>query len=111
MLHEPPSREWRVTTDERKSLALQFTGDGNYDAGEASGPTVESTEMNADQQRFNWQQPTPIMQLRAITGSVEGYTSNWRERILPERAYAMRAASFSDELMVLLPYVEKGTWQ
>ena len=66
--------------------------------------------MNPDQIKFGWKQPSPMMQLITIVGSLEGNVSNWQDRIITDRALACRATSHSNQLSALLPYLEKGHW-
>ena len=51
-----------------------------------------------------------MMQLVAIIGSLEGYTSNWEAKIISDAKYAGYAANHSDQLFALRPYLEQGHW-
>ena len=66
--------------------------------------------MNATQIKFNWRQPSPMMQLITIISSLEGNTMNWEDAIITDRKYAAHAAEHSEQLSALLPYLEKGIW-
>jgi hypothetical protein len=72
--------------------------------------------MNEDQIKFGWRQPTPIMQFVAIMGSLEWWTSSWRNHkaVKSEQyadgRYAEKAAEHSDMLYALRPYLEQGHW-
>jgi hypothetical protein len=63
--------------------------------------------MNKD---HRWKQPTPIMQLRAILGSLEGHQSNQEDGIIADSAYIVRAQEHTNQLLNLLPFFEQGHW-
>ena len=57
-----------------------------------------------------------MMQFVVIVGSLEGHTSNWRDKTFEglgldnDHAYACRVADHSDMLFALRPYLEQGHW-
>ena len=60
--------------------------------------------------RDTWKQPTPIMQLWALTMSIEGNASVYKQGIISAEIYAERAAESALELQELVPFVEQGGW-
>jgi len=58
-----------------------------------------------------WRQPTPIMQLRAVLASLDGNKQVHIEGIIIDVQYMRRVDEHIEQLMNLLPFVEKGNWQ
>jgi hypothetical protein len=58
-----------------------------------------------------WKQPTPMMQLRAILASAEGHSSIHESGIISDHQFIDVSKLHINELMNLLPYVEKGSWK
>jgi len=57
-----------------------------------------------------WKQPTPIMQLRAILGSLGGWAENQKDGIVTDARYIVYAQEHTEQLLNLLPFVEQGHW-
>jgi hypothetical protein len=57
-----------------------------------------------------FKQPTPVMQLLALTGSFEGHLSNLEDGIITEIQFANYMADHIKMLVNLTPFVEQGHW-
>jgi hypothetical protein len=57
-----------------------------------------------------WKQPTPVMQLRTILGSLEGHLSNQESGVITDAAYIVYAQEHTYQLLNLLPFIEQGHW-
>ena len=57
-----------------------------------------------------WRQPTPMFQLIALIGSMEGHKSNHTEGIITDRYYCEKLDDHIDQLFELRPFVEQGKW-
>lgn len=57
-----------------------------------------------------FKQPTPVMQLIALTGSFEGHAANLEEGIITELQFCRSMADHIKMLVNLTPFVEQGHW-
>jgi len=61
--------------------------------------------------RDTWKQPTPLMQLISVIGSMEGHFSNWSENIISNDIYLEHGLDGYEELRELIPFVDNGSWE
>jgi len=57
-----------------------------------------------------WRQPTPLMQLIALTGSMEGHKCNHTEGIISDSYYCRQLDDHVDQLVNLQPFIKQGKW-